>query len=144
MRGLFIHAVIYAVINALLVGVWLLTTGSTTELSHVRDDPILAIKNGFWLLIVIAAWGGALVIHASFFVGSLLPGSQRARARRKKRHEMYRKAIERDRERRRDRERHHRPRPGEPEPSSDIGKQAAQAAIGLVETLTGRVASRPS
>src|SRR5205823_6269000 len=102
------------------------------------------VRHGFWPLIVIAAWGGGLVIHAAFFVGSLLPGSQRARARRKKRHEMVRKAIEHDRERRRDRERHHRPRPGEPEPSSDIGKQAAQAAIGLVETLSGRVASRPS
>src|SRR2546423_12058833 len=99
MRGLFVHAVVYAVINALLVGVWLLTTGSTTELSHVQDDPILAIKNGFWPLIVIAAWGGALVIHASVFVRSLLPGSQRAMARRQKRHEMYRTAIDRDRER---------------------------------------------
>jgi class 3 adenylate cyclase len=29
-------------------------------------------------------------------------------------------------------------------PHNDFGKQAAQAAIGLVESLTGRVASRPS
>jgi len=31
-----------------------------------------------------------------------------------------------------------------PGANSDFGKQAAQAAIGLVESLTGRVASRPS
>ena len=62
MRGLFIHTVVFAVINALLVGVWLLTTGLITELSHVQDDPVLAVRNGFWPLIVIAAWGGALVM----------------------------------------------------------------------------------
>ena len=144
MRGLFIHAVIYAVINALLVGVWLLTTGSTTELSHVQDDPLFAVKHGFWPLIVMAVWGGGLVIHAAFFLSSIMPGSKRAKARRKKRHERYRRAIERDRARRRERAGHARPTKTPPDPTGDIGKQAAQAAIGLVETLTGRVASRPS
>ena len=146
MRGLFIHAVVFAVINALLVGVWLLTTGSTTELSHVQDDPVLAVRNGFWPLIVIAIWAGALVIHVAVFIGTLLPGSERAKARRAKRRELYRKAIDKDRERRRARHLHHPPPvpPVPPAPSSDFGKQAAQAAIGLVETLTGKVASRPS
>ena len=142
MRGLFIHTVVFAVLNALLIGVWLLTTGSTTELSHVQDDPVLAVRNGFWPLIVIAAWGGALVIHAAVFVGSLLPGSKRARVRRAKRHAMIKKAVEHDRDRRHGRG---RPAPTDAAPiANDLGKQAAQAAIGLVETLSGRVASRPS
>ena len=135
MRGLFIHTVVYAVINALLVGVWLLTTGSTTELSHVQDDPLQAVKNGFWPLIVIAAWGGAIVIHLAVYL-ALLPGRGHRRREREQR-------------------RHHRrlpppvpPMPAAPgapgAPGADFGKQAAQAAIGLVESLTGRVASRPS
>ena len=143
MRGLFIHTVVYAVINALLIGLWLLTAGSTTELAHVQDDPLLAVRNGFWPLVVMATWGGALVIHAAVFVGSLLPGSKRARARRKKRHEMIKKAVAHDRDRR-----HGRTRPtpdgSAPTPTSDLGQQAAQAAIGLVESLSGRVASRPT
>jgi class 3 adenylate cyclase len=142
-RGLFIHTVVYAVINALLIGLWLLTTGSTTELSHVQDDPLLAVRNGFWPLIVMAVWGGALVIHAAVFVGSLLPSSAKARARRKKRHELIKKAVEHDRERRHARSRS-TPDGSALAPNSDIGKQAAQAAIGLVESLSGRVASRPS
>jgi class 3 adenylate cyclase len=128
---LFVHVVFYAVINALLVGVWLLTTGSTVELSHVQDDPVLAVRNGFWPLIVMAAWGGALIIHLGIVIALLLPGGRRSRAKR---------------------DRHHHAPPVPPVPpatarpaaNGDFGKQAAQAAIGLVETLTGKVESRPS
>src|SRR4051812_2162887 len=82
MRGLFIHTVVYAVVMALLVGAWLLTTGSTTELSHVQDDPLFAVQHGgFWPLIVGAVWGGALVIHAGVWLGSVLPGGRRRRRR---------------------------------------------------------------
>lgn len=132
MRGLFVHVVVYAVINALLVGAWLLTTGSTTELTHVQDDPLLAVKNGFWPLIVIAAWGGALIIHLGVVI-ALLPGA--GRRRRERAHRRHAHQIP--------------PPPPVPSmppgaPTTDFGKQAAQAAIGLVETLTGKVASRPS
>jgi class 3 adenylate cyclase len=152
MRGLFVHTVVYAVINALLVGVWLLTIGSTAELSNVQADPIQGIRDGFWPGIVMAVWGGALIIHAAVVVGSLLPGSKRARqrkaARREARHELVKRAVEHDRQKRRARDQRGRPplppRPPDPPPMSDIGKHAAQAAIGLVESLTGRTASRPS
>ncbi|HEX4822076.1 MAG TPA: adenylate/guanylate cyclase domain-containing protein [Acidimicrobiales bacterium] len=142
MRGFVIHAVVYAVVNALLVGIWLLTTGSTTELSHVSDDYVAAVKNGFWPLIVILAWGGGLVIHAAVVV-VMLPGSKSRRrqkeARRREKQE-FAKAFAVP------------PLPVPPgststpnsTPHGDFGKQAAQAAIGLVESLTGRVASRPS
>ncbi|MGH9275336.1 MAG: adenylate/guanylate cyclase domain-containing protein, partial [Acidimicrobiales bacterium] len=129
MRGLFIHTVVAAVVSALLVGVWLLTGGSTDELSQVQDDPLQAVRDGFWPLIVGAAWAGVLVIHAAAWVGSLLPGGRRQRRRA-----------------------HHRPAlpaspaapaPGTP-PNTDLAKDAARAAIGLVESLAGRAASRPS
>lgn len=125
MRGLYIHAVVYAVVNALLVGVWLLTSGSTTELGDVQGDPLQAVKDGFWPLIVGVAWGGALVIHAAAWVGSLLPGGRRRRRR------------------------HHEP-PHRPDlaaggvPNGELAKEAARAAIGLVESLAGRAASRPT
>lgn len=137
-RGFVIHAVVYAVVNALLVGIWVLTTGSTTELSHVSDDYVAAVKNGFWPLIVIVAWGGALVIHAAVVV-VMLPGSKKRRrqkeARRKEKRE-FAKAFAPPTV----------PVPPPPPgaPAGDFGKHAAAAAIGLVESLSGRVASRPS
>src|SRR5687767_12350325 len=78
MRGLFIHAVVYAVVNALLVGVWLLTSGSTQTLSSVQDDPVQHVQDGFWPLIVMVAWGGALIIHLAVVI-ALVPGSGRRR-----------------------------------------------------------------
>src|SRR3954452_12493347 len=83
MRGLFIHTVVFAVVNALLVGVWLLTTGSTTELSNVQGDPLQSVRDGFWPLIVGAVWAGGLVIHAGVVIASILPGGRRSRARRR-------------------------------------------------------------
>jgi class 3 adenylate cyclase len=146
-RGLFIHTVVFAVVNALLVGVWLLTTGSTEELRVVQHDPLFEAQHGFWPLIVGAVWAGALVIHAAVVVGGALPGGKRARARRAKRHAAFAKAIEHDRERRRERSqrpanKHKPPRP--PVDQADLAKDAARAAIGLVESLAGRAASRPS
>lgn len=127
MRGLYIHVVVYAVVNALLVGVWLLTSGSTTELSAVQTDPLQAVKDGFWPLIVGAAWGGVLVIHLAAWVGSLLPGGRR-RGRRRRHHEPP----------------HHPPVAASGGPNGDLAKEAARAAIGLVESLAGRAASRPT
>jgi class 3 adenylate cyclase len=145
---------VFAVVNALLVGAWLLTTGSSDELSRVHNDPLFAVQHGFWPLVVGAIWGGALVIHAAVFVGSLLPGSKKARARRAARMKMYKKVQERERERQRERRDRHQRRPHPPATpdvpapgatgSTDLAKDAARAAIGLVETLAGRAASRPS
>jgi class 3 adenylate cyclase len=135
MRGLFIHTVVYAVVTSLLVGAWLLTTGSSAELELVQDDPIQGVKDGFWPLLVAAAWGGALVIHAAVWVATLLPGSRRREKTRG----------------------HHDGEPPTPRqkgpgasapmaaaPGADLAKDAARAAIGLVESLAGRAASRPS
>ncbi|MEY2434795.1 MAG: hypothetical protein QOC92_4520 [Acidimicrobiaceae bacterium] len=139
MRGLFIHIVIFNVVSALLVGAWLLTTGSTEELRHIQDDPLYSARHGFWPLVVGAIWGGVLVIHAGIWFATLFPGGRQARRRRAERH---------------DRHRDHRPPPIPPvppaprapgaAPNTDLAKHAAQAAIGLVESLAGRAASRPS
>ncbi|MFZ6003313.1 MAG: adenylate/guanylate cyclase domain-containing protein [Actinomycetota bacterium] len=138
MRGLFIHAVVFAVVNALLVGVWLVTTGSTDGLSRVQDDPLRAVQDGFWPLIVGATWGGALVIHAAAWIGSL-PGRRR-RQRKRKRHE-------------RTRQHGHPPTPATPAtpaapasagaPRADLAKDAARAAIGLVESIAARATPQP-
>lgn len=131
MRGLFVHTVVAGVVCALLVGAWLLTGGSTTELSDVQDDPLQAVRDGFWPLIVAAAWAGVLVIHAAVWVGSLLPGSRRHRDRARRRHEPAPSVP---------------PAPGAARTpaNTELAKDAARAAIGLVESLAGRAASRPS
>lgn len=123
MRGLFVHIVVYAVVNALLVGVWLLTTGSTAELGNVQDDPLQAVRDGFWPLIVIAAWGGAVVIHSAGWLASLLPRGSR---RRRRHHHQEATSVPRLPNR------------------EELAKDAARAAIGLVESLAGRAASRPT
>jgi class 3 adenylate cyclase len=130
MRGLFIHTVVFAVVNALLVGAWVVTTGSTAELSLVQDDPLQGVRDGFWPLVVGAVWAGALVIHAAVWVGTLLPSRRRRRQRR-------------------DARRSTPPTPpavpaNGPPPNLDLAKDAARMAVGLVESLAGRVASRPS
>jgi class 3 adenylate cyclase len=132
MRGLFIHTVVFAVVNAMLVGAWLLTTGSTDELSHVQDDPLFAAQHGFWPLIVAAAWGGALVIHAGVWIATLLPGGRRRHRKRDHRQRHWPPQIPQP-----------PPHPGRPA-NTDLAKDAARAAIGLVESLAGRAASRPS
>ena len=133
MRALIIHTVVYVVVMALLTGAWLLTTGSSAELELVRDDPAQGVKDGFWPLLVGALWGGALVIHAAAWLTTLLPGGRRRK----------RKATH-----------SHGPRPPATPPTpalsdipvvgADLAKDAARAAIGLVESFAGRSASRPS
>lgn len=68
MRGLFIHAVVFGVLNGLLVLLWLVTTGSTDVLGTAPTDPLQAWRGGMWPLAPIAAWGGGLVIHAAVVV----------------------------------------------------------------------------
>jgi class 3 adenylate cyclase len=139
-RGVFIHTVVFGVVNALLVGVWLLTTGSTsTDLNNVLNDPLEAVRHGFWPGIVIAVWAGALVIHTGVWMSSLLPGGRKRRRSRRHDHDRVRPAP---------------PIPVPPAaaaaaatlgdvPHGDIGRQAAQAAIGLVESLANRAGTRP-
>jgi class 3 adenylate cyclase len=71
MRGFVIHAVVFGVVNALLVAGWLVTTGSTDILNGAKTDPLAAFRDGMWPLAVIAVWGGGLVIHAAVAVTSL-------------------------------------------------------------------------
>jgi adenylate cyclase len=143
MRGLFIHIVVFGVVTALLVGVWLLTTGSTEELRLVQDDPLFHARHGFWPLIVATVWAGALVIHAGVWMAMMLPGGKSSRARRDARHERYKKVHEGHVPRG---GRYRSPAPPAPPapPNTDLAKDAARAAIGLVESLAGRAASRPS
>ena len=124
MRGFFIHAVVYAVVNALLVGAWLLTTGSTTELSNVQGDPLQAVRDGFWPLIVAAVWGGALVIHAGVVMASFLPSSKRKRARRQRREKVWQAAVAHDRDRRHNRQLPHSAPPPVPPVNADLAKDA--------------------
>jgi class 3 adenylate cyclase len=99
-RGLFIHAVVYAVLNALLVGIWLVTTGSTDTLSLSRHDPLQALRDGMWPIVVIACWGAGLVIHAAVVV-AYWPSRARRRMRRHVAavHKAKEKARARERER---------------------------------------------
>lgn len=72
------HAVVYATINALLVAIWVLTTGSTDELRAVLDEPSSSVDRGFWPIWPMLGWGVAIVIHGAGAVLSLPRRARRA------------------------------------------------------------------
>jgi class 3 adenylate cyclase len=125
MRGLLIHAVVFGVVNALLVAVWLVTTGSTDILNDAQADPLGAFRDGMWPLAVIVSWGGGLVIHAAVVVTSLP-----ARVLRRKVTPPSIPAPPAN--------------PAEPQHGHtthvghDVAQQAIRAAFGLVENLSSR------
>ena len=116
-RGLFIHTVVYAVVNALLIGVWLVTTGSTDTLQLARHDPLQAVRDGMWPMIVIATWGAGLLIHAAV-VAAYWP----SRARRRLRHHVA--AVHKAKVRAADRAAE---RAAQPPPRPPSGKQLVTA-----------------
>ena len=59
---------VYAVVNAGVVALWVLTTGSTGELGDVIDHPEDAVDLGFWPVWPILGWGVALAIHVAVAV----------------------------------------------------------------------------
>lgn len=63
-----IHLVVYVAVNALLVAVWLLTTGSLDQMTDIASDPVSADRKGFWPVWVILGWGTALAIHVGSHV----------------------------------------------------------------------------
>jgi class 3 adenylate cyclase len=135
MRGFTIHAVVFAVVNALLVGVWLATTGSNDILNNAPSHPIDAFRDGMWPVAVIAVWGGGLVIHAAVVITA---------APRELRRHVAREVA-------RSRRAHHHAPPAPPAPPAapahassahELGQHVAKAAMGLVDNLTGKV-SRP-
>lgn len=139
MRGFTIHAVVFGVVNALLIGAWLLTTGTTDILNNAPREPIQALRDGMWPVAVIAVWGGALVIHAAVVITA---------APRKLRRKVARAA--------RAQHRRHHPHagptppapPAPPAPAAnagsahEFGQHMAKAAMGLVDNLTSK-ANRP-
>ncbi len=116
-RGLFIHAVVSAVLNALLVGVWLVTTGSSDTLTLSRHDPAQAVRDGMWPIVVIALSAAGLVIHAAVVVAHWP-----SRARRRMRRHVA--AVHRAKERAKDREHARR---ASAAPSVPAGKQLVTA-----------------
>jgi class 3 adenylate cyclase len=137
MRGLTIHAVVFAVVNALLVAAWLVTTGSNDILTTARSDPLAAFRDGMWPVAVIAVWGGGLVIHLTVVLTA---------APRKLRRRVRDLAKEQHRARARG---HHAP-PAPPAPPAapgarhhatsghDFGQHVAQAALDFVDNLSAK------
>jgi class 3 adenylate cyclase len=89
--GLLTHAVVYAVVNGLLVLLWvLLGFGTWSDLREVVQDPSTARTLEFWPIWPILLWGAALLIHAGVVVSYGLFG----RKARKRRREMVANAAE--------------------------------------------------
>jgi class 3 adenylate cyclase len=83
MAGLAIDLFSFVAVCGLLTGVWVLTSGSSHDLSRVAADPTLSVKLGFWPVWVILAWGAALVIHLGVVLSLGLFGSRARRRRRR-------------------------------------------------------------
>lgn len=99
LHGLFVHAVIYLAVNGLLVGLWVIFSGSVAELSDIIDDPGSAFDAGFWPIFVILVWGAGLLIHAGEAIARTVSPTARRRRREARRREANRRKIEQQVER---------------------------------------------
>lgn len=99
LHGLFVHAVVFAAVNGLLVGLWVVVQGSATELADIVAEPSRAREEKFWPIFVILGWGTALVIHAGVAIAKTVSPSARRERRDARRREMNRRKIERQIER---------------------------------------------
>ncbi|MBV6507597.1 MAG: hypothetical protein JJLCMIEE_00647 [Acidimicrobiales bacterium] len=82
MQGLTIHLVVYAVVNGLLLFIWVLFFGSYDQLTDYFRHPTEALNSSFWPIYPIVFWGAAVLIHAGAVCASILFG-RRARQRRR-------------------------------------------------------------
>jgi eukaryotic-like serine/threonine-protein kinase len=87
-HGWTIHLTVYAAVNALLVFVWLLTTGSVDALQEVATNPSAAMDEGFWPVWPIAFGACALLIHTGVVFSEGAFGFQARRRRRRRRREL--------------------------------------------------------
>lgn len=99
MRNLFIHGVVYLAVNGVVIGLWVLLSGSPAELGDLVADPSLAFGTGFWPIWLILVWGAALVIHGGLAVAGVVSPSARRQRRDEKRREQHRRKVERQLER---------------------------------------------
>jgi class 3 adenylate cyclase len=76
--GLAIHAVVFLVVNALLVALWVVTSGSTDELRTMAEHPSDSLDASFWPIWSILVWGAALLIHAAVAVATIPRRARRA------------------------------------------------------------------
>jgi class 3 adenylate cyclase len=77
-----VHAVVFAVVNAFLVALWLLTGGSVDTLRELGDDPS-SVAADVWPLWVVMPWAAGLLLHAGIYV-ALFP--RRIARRQRRRH----------------------------------------------------------
>jgi class 3 adenylate cyclase len=144
-RGFVVHAVVFAVVCTLLTAVYFVTTSSPLAMADITADPIGALRDGFWPLWFIGAWGAALAIHFALVATAVVFGTSR-RARRR--------AVARQLRTGSGARRHgstHAPRaipeaPVNPSASTSsidghaLARDATRAAFGLVESIGQRIA----
>jgi class 3 adenylate cyclase len=83
-RRLVQHIVIYAAVNALVLAVWYLVGGGSSEaLQKVMEHPDKAVALHFWPIWPILVWGLGLVTHAGFVVSNIAFGGSAKRRRRR-------------------------------------------------------------
>ena len=105
------HAFVYVSVNAGLVFVWLVTTGSTKQLEAYIRHPLDSVQDGFWPGVVIVFWGVGLVIHAGAAITREFPSQRAKRHRQREKREAH--EAERKEQKRLKRE-HQDPRPQQP------------------------------
>lgn len=77
------HLFAYAAVNAFLVALWVLTSGSTDKLRGVIEDPTTAASVNFWPIWPILGWGLIVVLHLGTTLTSLATGGKERRRRRR-------------------------------------------------------------
>lgn len=87
--GFFIHVVVYAAVNGVLLVIWALTgEGSLGDLQGFAEDPDSIDPASFWPVWPIVTWGAGLAIHSALVLVYGVLGAGRRRRRRRHRVEM--------------------------------------------------------
>jgi len=93
MTGLGIHAVVFIVVNTLLVAVWVMAGGDASQIPTYLTQLSQARQANFWPIYVMLFWGAALCIHAGVVAITLPKRLREQRQRRRARDNIHRTVL---------------------------------------------------
>lgn len=93
MTGAAIHAIVFVVVNLLLLALWVFGGGEAGEIPNHLTHWSQARSKGFWPLYVLVLWGAAVAIHLGVVFVTLPKQWREARARRRSRENVQRTVL---------------------------------------------------
>ncbi len=94
MTGAAVHAIVFAVVNVLLVALWVLGGGDPALIGGYLSSWRDARAAAYWPLYVLVFWGAGLAIHVGIVAVTLPARWREERARRRAREKVHRTVLD--------------------------------------------------